>query len=526
MKYNRHFPQVLAALVFCASLTLPTACDNKLDPEELSGDGRSIVVLFENDVHCSMDGYPILAGLRDAVRDTAYAAVVSGGDFLQGGAVGAISRGQFIIDVMNTVHYDAVTVGNHEFDYKVPRLLELFSSFNAPVVCANLFDMTHQSVFDPFVICEYGDKRIAYVGVLTPYTQYKDEQYAFYDSEGGPLYDTRKASYESLVQASANLARARGADYVIVLSHLGESADGFEYSADGLIAATTGIDAVLDAHSHMVVNTRVPNREGKDVLLCQTGSQFANIGKLVISKDGDFSVSILPTADLDVPVNQEVAAAVKSVEAQMETLANRVAFHSDYPLHMTDGQGNWVIRNSETNAGDLVTDAMRYGLQSQIALINGGAIRTDIPSGEIRYRQVIDLVPYEDYVWKVEATGEKILQVLTSGVRILPAENGDFVQCSGLKYTAHVSSHTVSDVQVLQDDGTYAPLDPASRYSVAVLDFCVLGGGFGGVFNSCPMLLSSNVLYRDLVVEYVNDVLGGNVGLEYASPQGRITVVD
>ena len=526
MKVQLHFPPVLAALAVCVSLTLPTACNRKLDPEDLSGEGRSIVVLFENDVHCSMGGYVTLAGLRDAVRDTAYAAVVSGGDFLQGGAVGAISRGQFVIDVMNSVHYDAVTLGNHEFDYKVPRLLELTSELNAPVVCANLYDMTHHNVFEPFVICEYGDKRIAYVGVLTPYTQYKDEQYAFYDSEGGPLYDTRRDSYVSLVQASVNLVRARGADYVIVLSHLGESADGFEYSADGLIAATTGIDAVLDAHSHMVVDARVPNREGKEVILCQTGSQFQNIGKLVISKDGDFSVSLLPTADLDVPVNQEVKAAVDRVEAQMEELANRVAFHSDYDLNMTDGQGNWVIRNSETNAGDLVTDAMRYGLQSQIALINGGAIRTDVPAGDIRYRQVIDLVPYEDYVWKVEATGDKILKVLTSGVRILPAENGDFVQCSGLRYTAHASDHTVSDVQVLQDDGSYAPLDPAGKYSVALLDFCVLGGGFGGVFNNCPMLLSSNVLYRDLVVEYVNDVLGGTIGAEYAHPQGRITVVE
>ena len=526
MKFRIHFSQVLAALVFCASLALPTACDNRLDPEELPGEGRSIVVLFENDVHCSINGYPIIAGLRDAVRDTAYAAIVSGGDFLQGGAVGAISRGQFVIDVMNTVHYDAVTLGNHEFDYKVPRLLELCSSLNAPVVCSNLYDMTHHSVFDPFVICEYGDKRIAYVGVLTPYTQHKDEQYAFYDSDGKPLYDLRKDSYVSLVQASVNLARARGADYVIVLSHLGESVDGFEYSADGLIAATTGIDAVLDAHSHMLVNETVCNKEGKEVILCQAGSQFQYIAKLVISKDGEFSVSILPVEDLKVPVNQEVAAAVDRVEAQMNELANRVAFHSDYPLHMTDGQGNWVIRNSETNAGDLVTDAMRHGLQAQIALINGGAIRTDVPAGDIRYRQVIDLVPYEDYVWKVQATGEKILQVLTSGVRILPAENGDFVQCSGLRYTAHKSSHTVSDVQVLQDDGTYAPLNPAGRYSVALLDFCVLGGGFGGVFNNCPMLLSSNVLYRDLVVEYVNDVLGGNVGEEYANPQGRIIVVD
>ena len=132
MNSKRLFPQLLATLVVFASLTLPTACDNKLDPEDLLGDGRSIVVLFENDVHCYMDGYPVLAGLRDAVRDTAYAAIVSGGDFLQGGAVGAISRGQFIIDVMNAVHYDAVTVGNHEFDYKVPRMLELFSSLKQP----------------------------------------------------------------------------------------------------------------------------------------------------------------------------------------------------------------------------------------------------------------------------------------------------------------------------------------------------------------------------------------------------------
>lgn len=104
--------------------------------------------------------------------------------------------------------------------------------------------------------------------------------------------------------------------------------------------------------------------------------------------------------------------------------------------------------------------------------------------------------------------------------------SGDFVQVSGLKYTATVSDHSLSDVLVQHGDGAYEPIDPERTYTVAVLDYCVVGDGFQDVFNECTVIQSSSVLYCDLFTNYVLHTLHGNIGVEYARPQGRITIID
>ena len=492
--------------------------------EPVEAERSSIVVLFENDAHCAIDGYTQLAGLRDAINDSAYVAVVSSGDFVQGTTVGTISQGEFIINIMNTVGYDAVSLGNHEFDYRVPRLLELAESLNAPVVCCNLYDRTDNRLFAPYVIKTYGTKKIAFVGVLTPDTQ-ETQQYAFYDPFGNQLYDLRRDTYTDLVQQSVTEARNEGADYVILLSHLGERIPQSLYNSNDLIAATTGIDVVLDAHTHSVIDTVLNNAIGKSVRLCQTRRKFANIGELVITKDGTITAKIIPSQEIP-HSNPEVTAATDRVKAMVDELAGKVVFHIDVPLFITDGNGIPLSWMAETNAGDLVADAMRHELDAEIALINGGSIRADLAAGDIKLFQVIDMLPYDDRVWKIKATGAQILQVLQNGISMLPNENGDFVQVSGLKYTATVSNHSLSDVLVQRTDGTYEPIDPERTYQVAVLDYCVVGDGFQDVFNECTVVQSSNVLYCDIFTNYILNTLHGNIGFEYANPLGRIKIIE
>jgi 2',3'-cyclic-nucleotide 2'-phosphodiesterase (5'-nucleotidase family) len=224
--------------------------------------------------------------------------------------------------------------------------------------------------------------------------------------------------------------------------------------------------------------------------------------------------------------NSTVTAIVDEVNKKVDAETANVVFHSDVPLLITDGKGTRKVRNSETNAGDIVTDAMRHAMRADIAVINGGAIRTDVAAGDIRYRAVLDLLPFNDNVRKIEATGATILKALQLGVQIIPGESGEFVQVSGLKYTASASTHIVSDVQVLQADGTYAPLDPNRHYTVALPDYCITQGGLNGAFMGCTTLVNSHVLYRDYLVAFVNKVLGGNIGQDYAKPQGRITIAE
>ena len=150
---------------------------------------KSIVILYENDVHCGIDGYTKIAGLRDAINrtDTAYAAAVCCGDFLQGNTTGAISKGQYIADILRLMDYHALTLGNHEFDYGVPRMIQLLKEAGTPVTCANLYEAGEpQPLFAPYVIHQYGDKKVAYVGATTPETTIL-EGYSFYDTTGSLL---------------------------------------------------------------------------------------------------------------------------------------------------------------------------------------------------------------------------------------------------------------------------------------------------------------------------------------------------
>jgi len=484
---------------------------------------HSIVILFENDVHCAIDGYPKIAGLRVAIADTAWVALVSSGDFVQGETPGAISRGQYIFDIMRSMHYDAVGLGNHEFDYNTPRLQELLAGFNAPAVCANFTDMQGNCMVAPYTIRSYGDRQVAFVGVLTPETELIDEPFAFRDENGQPIYTLNEQMYTTLVQQAVDAARVRGADYVVLLSHLGESFEGNMWTSNDLIAATHGIDVVLDAHTHNVIDTVIMNSLGRPVLLANTGTQFANIGKLWIGANGQMDITLIPTEQVH-EVSPTVSNTVQRIHQLVDAQTNQVVAHSEVPILITDGNGNRMVRKAETNAGDLVTDAFRWKMGADIGMIDGSTIRKDIPAGDITYGDITDMLPYGNTVVMVQATGAQILEVLRQNTASLPEEDYNFPQVSGIRFTVTVADHSISNVEVLQANGSYAPLSTTATYTIATTDYDAYGGGFRDLFVNCIVLQYSSTLERDVLVQYITNVLGGNIGLQYANPQGRITI--
>ena len=483
---------------------------------------RSIVILYENDVHCAIDGYAKMAGLRDAISDTAFVAVVSSGDYLQGGNVGAISRGGYIVDIMRHIHYDALTLGNHEFDYGVPQQTELMLPFNAPVLCVNLFDKDGHRVYAPYVIKAYGDRKVAFVGVVTGETE-KSEAYAF-RADGQQLYSLHTSQIVTLVQQAVDEVRAKGADYVILLSHVGEDpVEGCPTSHD-VAAATSGIDVVLDGHTHNVIPCdTVLNRNGKPVYITQTGYQFANVGKLVLMRNGHITLELIPTKQIPY-TDAEVARVTDSIHALAVAVTGKVVFYSDYKLVAENEKGEYEVRMAETNAGDLLADALRHYVDAEMGFANGGCIRNDIAAGEVTYAQVIDMLPYENHIVKIEATGAQVLEMLKQCTGELPAESGDFPQASGIRYTIHTADHTITDVEVQQADGSYKPLDPAATYTIGTMDYCAFNGGFHNVFANCKVLLSSLAYYRDALAPYIEEVCKGTLPPAYAHPQGRITI--
>ena len=513
--------------IFCVAMlgaTL-TACKNKKDAPQPP---KSIVILYENDVHCAIDDYAKLAGLRDAVKaaDTAYVAVVCSGDYLQGGVAGSLSEGQYIIDIMRQVHYDAVTIGNHEFDYGGARMIELIEQLNAPVICANFFEAGDLlPYYAPYVICRFGDRKIAFVGVLTPETL-EDESYSFYDEDGNLLYDLHTDEVPQLVQAAVNQARIEGADYVVLLSHMGEKEPIIGISSHELIAATRGIDAVLDGHTHSVIESeKVNNLDGKPVLITQTGTQFANIGKLVISTDGKISTSLLAPQDLSY-TNAAVQHTIDSVYQLLDEVTHRQLATCAFDLTINGPDGKRLVRKGETNMADIVTDAFREVTQAQIGLCNGGGIRASIPAGIITYGDAINVQPFNNQMVIAQASGSTIIAMLESCTASLPEEIGAFPQVSGLRFTVHQISHIVTDVEVFDETlGSWRPIDPAATYTIGTTDYCITDG-MNGTLKSCPMVKLPGQYDGDTFADYLETSLGGVVPDRYASPQGRITILN
>ena len=513
--------------LLCVFSLLSLACEREKIPGS-EADNKSIVILSDNDVHCAIDGYARLAGLHDAIAasDTAWVATVSCGDYLQGGNAGALSRGQYIVDVMKAVGFDAVTLGNHEFDYGMDRMQELVPQIGTPVVCANLFKYgSSKPCFTSYIIRNYGTRSVAFVGVTTPESMI-GESYSFYDNDGHQPYDLRTDDVCNLVQTAVNQARSQGADYVVILSHLGEEKPALGITSHELIAATRGIDAVLDGHSHSVIpHDEVANLDGKLIPVSQTGTQFANVGKLVISVDGRISTSLIPVEEISYE-RASVSAAIDKVHQDLDQVTAREIAHSDFDLIMRDADGNRVIRRGETNLADLLTDAVRYTLEAQIGLFNGGGFRNGISAGTITYGDVANAQPFDDHLSKFEATGAQILSMLERCTSSLPSEEGQFPQVSGLRYTIHQQSDTVSDVAVLDEDsGNWIPLDPDGRYTIASSDYYARGG-FYDTLKDCKQLFYSTGLVRDALADYLEKTLGGTVPAIYAEPQGRITIID
>ena len=520
---GRRLSVSMIGLALCLSATI---CNGQNKKNASPKDGRSVVILYESDVHCAIDGYAKVAGLRDAIRDTADVLIVSSGDFVQGSMAGAVSRGQYIIDVMNAVGYDVITLGNHEFDYMVPRLLELTSQLKAITVCANFFDAkSGNTVYAPYVVKKAGRWKVAFVGAVAPSTM-NTERFAFYTDGGEQLYTLKPDQVYALVQKAVDQARKEGADFVVVLSHLGEDKTDEDVDSHGLAASTRDIDVILDAHTHNLhLADTVFNLDGKPVTISQTGYEFANVGKLLIVKDGKMSFSMIPVPSIGTS-SKEVERATEKVKQQMELVTNRVVCRSDYSLKVLDDAGEYLVRYSETNAGDLVADAFRHSTGAEVAFTNAGGIRNEVAAGDLTYGDFVKLLPYDNLLTVVEARGSTIVEMLRRTTAKMSYDNGDFPQCSGIRYTIHTGVHDVTDVEVLNAGGEYEPIDLERTYKLATIDYCVSGGGFAGAFVDCNVVTKTNIHYRDAAMDYVREAMNGVIDIRYAKPQGRITVLE
>lgn len=505
---------------------------------------KDIVILYTNDAHCGIEDGMGYQGLSAAKRALLAAGnkvlLVDNGDAVQGDTIGTLSKGEYIIDIMNKLGYDVATPGNHEFDYGMDQFNKLVEKADFDYISCNFVDKDGNPVLKPYVIKETDGVKIAFVGISTPKTITTSTPTYFQDGNGNYIYgfmqdDTGEKLYAA-VQSAVDAARKEGAKYVIAMAHLGIEADCQPWTSSDVIVNTSGIDVVLDGHSHSTIaGDIVKNKEGKDVILTSTGTKLANIGCLTISADGKLSTALIN--------DDGMSDTIAEIKSGYEEIVNTVVASTKVELTVNDPvSGERMVRRQETNLGDLCADAYRAMSGADIAVVNGGGIRVSIPAGDIAYGQIIAVHPFGNEMCVVEATGQQILDALEMGARNAPGECGGFLQVSGMSYEIDLNVEPTVEVNA---DGMFTgvsgeyrvknvkvgdePLDLAKTYTLASHNYMLKSAGDGmAMFQGCTLLQDSVMIDNQVLINYIVDVLGGVVGEDYADPygQGRITVIE
>ena len=493
------------------------------------GDKADVTILYTNDVHTYIDNkspkptYAAIAALKKSIEDTGRdVLLVDAGDHIQGTAYGSMDDGATIIELMNEAGYDLATPGNHEFDYGMARAKAVLREADFPYVSCNWVDLrTGFNVLPSVKFFFVGGRKIAFVGVTTPETFTKSTPaYFMNDAQTKYIYDILGGEdgqklYDA-VQKAIDKAEFWGADTIIGLGHLGVDPSSSPWTSEEVIAHTHGFTAFIDGHSHTVMaNKQVTDASGKAVTLTQTGSYFKNIGKMTVGADGTITTELIDTYEgLDAAV---AATASNWISAVDDMLGEEIAV-GDTKFYINDpATGKRRIRSGETNLGDFVADGIYTyfneieELHCDVAIMNGGGIRTDVEAGPWSFKTCKTVSPFGNVACLMSVTGQQIQDALEFGARFAGAEgkeNGGFLQVAGARYTIHTGTPNtvqtndknvwtgsaatprVSNVEIYdKTTGTYQPLDPNATYALAGMNYTLrnLGDGFA-MFDGAALI--------------------------------------
>ena len=536
------------------TLVLITGCQKKEAKQS-----EDIYIVFTSDVHCGIDENFSFASLKAYINELksehSGVLLVDCGDFLQGGTLGSLSKGEYVVELMNDIGYDLATFGNHEFDYGMDQLSKLLKEMDFEMIASNvIYTGTKENIFKDvpeYIIKEINGIKIGFIGILTPqsltsstpvFFKENDEfVYDFYSkNEGRDMF--------AKVQSVVDEVRKQGARYVVALSHLGSENVTGPFNSIAFIANTTGIDVVLDGHSHsIIIEDKYPNKNGKNVILSSVGTKLEEVGTLIIDTEGNMTtMHMAEYANKDKEMENEVA----EVYARIDDILSQPLGTNEYPLYVTDDEGIRMVRSRETNCGDFVADAYRYVMGTQIAVANSGGVRANIPAGVITYNDLFSITPFQNHVASAYVSGQQILDDLEVACRKTEAlykfdgnavgENGGFRQVSGLKFTIDTSvesaviidennffagfssdARRVKDVYVLEGD-EYVPLEKDKIYTIASTDYVLFGSGDGNsVYSSSEPIVASGISDVEALKQYFSEV---GITEQYRTVQDRITI--
>ncbi len=520
-----------------------------------AADKTDAIVLYTNDIHCSIDNYAKFAAYRAELIENGYEVVtVDAGDAIQGEVIGSLTQGSAIVDLMNEVGYDYAVAGNHEFDYGTDTLLDLAAN-NAQYeyLSCNFIDLhTSSTVFEPYCIEELNGEKVAFVGITTPETYTKSTPAYFQDENGNFIYSFSENALYSTVQQAVDSAIDDGAQRVIAIGHLGIDGTTDGWKSTDVVQNTYGIDAFIDAHSHEKIESLTQkNLYEEDVLISSTYTKFNFFGQLTLKANGEEEMKLIDLDDIDVTtLSSSAQDAYNNVKTKIDDYNSELDYlfenlgTSEVKLVAFNDDHNWRVRNEETNLGDFVADAYRLRTGADIAFANGGGIRAEIESGAVTRKTLMDINPWNNSMCVIEVTGQQILEALELGAQKYPENSGGFLQVSGLSY--EINAYVESPV-IIDEMGSFVAIDDTKEnrivnvkiggekldldktYTLAGNAYNLTQGGDGFTMFKNSKIVKSDELPTDaeMLVEYFTETLGGNITAEQYgndSGDGRIKI--
>ena len=547
----------------------------------------SVAILYTNDVHTYIDNplsYDVIASLKDQLEDSYETVIlVDAGDHIQGTAYGSMDKGKTIIELMNAADYDLATLGNHEFDYGMEGCIAIREWAKYPYVSSNFYHekdgVRGENVLDSYEIFEAGEEKIAFVGITTPESFTKSTPAYFQDEAGNYIYGIGAGEDGSDLQADLQIAidaaKKEGATKVIALGHLGDDPSSKPWTSEETIAGVSGLDAFIDGHSHSTVEASlVKDKEGKEVLLTQTGYYFGTIGLMTIDTTGAIKTELLEAEEILEPVlndageqevdedgnpvtevvgytitselapyltyssDKEVQALKEKWIGEIDTKLGEVIGKTELTFDNYDGETR-LVRSQETNTGDFAADALYYlfdnmDLDVDIAIMNGGGIRNKAITGDITYKVCKEIHTFGNVACLQTVTGQQLLDALEWGARTAGTgeENGGFLHVSGMTYKidgewpestqvddkgvwigAPTGGYRVHDVQIYnKETNAYEPLELNAKYNMAGYNYTLrdLGDGFN-MFSSAVNILDYVMEDYMVLANYVKGFENGAV---------------
>ena len=539
----RKFLSVLLAMAMVLSLTVTgfaledTAATKEPEvmTEEATMAGKT-VILHTNDVHGAVNGYAYIAQLKaDYEAKGAEVILVDAGDYSQGKTYVSVTKGADAVTMMNAAGYDVVTLGNHEFDYGYAQLKENMSKAKFKVVCADVFNEDGTPIFDAsYTYTTKSGVKVGFFGMETPETQTK--------ANPALIKGLTFATGDAFTKAAADqVAALKDADVVICLAHLGIDAESAPYRSTDLYAAVKGIDFIIDGHSHTVMTK---GEKGEPIQ--STGTAFANIGVIVIDNaTKKIEINSLFEIKEDTAKDASVAAAAKTIVDRVDAEYDVVFAKSEVTLNGAKApNGN---RDSETNNGDLITDAMIWKVMQNkegltvdadhvVAITNGGGIRATIKPGDVTKKDINTVLPFGNTVAVIYVTGAELLEALEASTYSLPI--GGFPQVAGINFTLYTGKAYDKNDATYPNSTYYGPksinrvvinsingkeFKAGDTYAVVTNNFVASGGDSYYAFAAASAQFDTGIPLDEAVMEYVTKELKGVIGTQYAAPQGRIT---